>query len=99
LEGVKVCQNAPSVSHLLFADNSLILFRANRDDVQTIQSILDVYEACSGQAINREKSPIMFSPNSDSTSRGEVMQTLNIQRETMNERYLGAWATRACWIE
>lgn len=89
LEGVKVCQNAPSVSHLLFADNPLILFRANRDDAQTIQSILDVYEECSGQAINREKSPIMFNPNTDSTSRGEVMQILNIQRETMNERYLG----------
>jgi hypothetical protein len=54
LEGLKVCQNAPSVSHLLFADDSLILFRAKRDDAQTIQSILDVYEACSGQAINRE---------------------------------------------
>ena len=26
LRGVKICHNAPSVSHLLFADDSLILF-------------------------------------------------------------------------
>ena len=63
LKGVKVFQNAPSVSHLLFADDSLILFRANRGDAQALQGILDLYEECSGQVINKEKSAIMFSPN------------------------------------
>jgi hypothetical protein len=29
IEGVKVCRNAPSVSHLLFADDSLILMKAD----------------------------------------------------------------------
>jgi len=89
IEGEKVCQNAPSVSHLLFADDSLILFRANRDDALQLQRILDVYEECSGQTINRDKSAIMFSPNTSSTDKGVVMEALNIQRETMNERYLG----------
>ena len=31
----------------------------------------------------------MFSPNTPAGKRVEVMQALDIQRETMNERYLG----------
>lgn len=89
LKGVKVCPNAPSVSHLLFADDSLILFRANKDDAQELQGILQLYEECSGQMINKDKSAIMFSANTIDDMKGEVMQTLGIPKEMMNERYLG----------
>ncbi|CAN6246168.1 unnamed protein product [Urochloa humidicola] len=89
MKGVKICQNAPSVSHLLFADDSLILFRAKEGDAQQLQSILTLYEECSGQMINRDKSAIMFSPNTGQEDREAVMGALNIQKQTMNERYLG----------
>ena len=89
LKGVKVCQRAPSVSHLLFADNSLILFRANGGDAQHLQGILDPYEESSGQMINKEKSAIMFSPNTRRDVKEDVMRELSITKETMNERYLG----------
>jgi len=82
MRGVKVCPRAPSVSHLLFADDSLILFRANRGDAQQLQSILRLYEECSGQLINKDKSAAMI-------RKQEVMQELRITKETMNERYLG----------
>ena len=39
--------------------------------------------------INKEKSAVMFSPNTRTEKRAEVMQALDIQHETMNERYLG----------
>lgn len=45
---------------------------------------------CSSQMINKEKSSIMFSPNTlDINKRREVMNILDIQKETMNDRYLG----------
>ena len=77
------------MSHLLFADDSLILFRADGGDARYLQDILHTYEECSGQMINKEKSTIMFSTNTVGGKRREVMQALNIQKETMNERYLG----------
>ena len=89
LRGVKICHGAPSVSHLLFADDSLILCRADGGDAQRLQYILQIYEECTGQMINKEKSAVMFSPNTRTEKRAEVMQALDIQHETMNERYLG----------
>jgi hypothetical protein len=89
LKGIKVCPNAPSVYHLLFADDSLILCWAKEGDARKLQDILNLYEECSRQMINRDKSTIMFSSNTRENDRVQVMQALNIQKQTMNDRYLG----------
>ncbi|WVZ85380.1 LOW QUALITY PROTEIN: hypothetical protein U9M48_032316, partial [Paspalum notatum var. saurae] len=52
-------------------------------------SLLHVYEECSGQMINKDKSAVMFSPNTDSNVKEEMIRVLQIEKETMNERYLG----------
>lgn len=46
LEWVKVCWDATLVSHLLFADDALILISANRK--LTLKHILDTYCSESG---------------------------------------------------
>lgn len=43
IEGVKVCRDAPSVSHLLFADDSLILMKADVANANTLKGILQSY--------------------------------------------------------
>ena len=86
---MKVCQRAPSVSHLLFADDSLILIRATEGDAKQLQDILDLYECCSGQMINKTKSAVLFSRNTNAHRKSEVCDLLQITKETMNERYLG----------
>lgn len=58
------------MSHLLFADDSLILFRADGGDARYLQDILHTYEECSGQMINKEKSTIMFSSNTVGEKEG-----------------------------
>lgn len=40
LQGVRVCRNAPVVSHLLFADDSLILMEASRENAVNLQVCL-----------------------------------------------------------
>ena len=61
LEGVKVCREAPIISHLLFADDSLILMHANKKNADSLINILNSYCAIPGQKVSDAKSSIFFS--------------------------------------
>lgn len=63
VRGIKICRNAPSVSHLLFANDSLVLMEASEGAAQEVNRILSTYEQCSGQMIKKDKSSIFFSKN------------------------------------
>ena len=84
--GVKICHGAPSISHLLFADDSLILVRANGEDATKLQGILNLYAECLGQVINKDKSAIMFSKNTSARCKSTVMFQLGINRESFNDK-------------
>jgi len=43
IHGIKVARGAPSVSHLLFADDTLLFFKANTRESQTVKDVLDLY--------------------------------------------------------
>jgi hypothetical protein len=43
VQPLRVCRRAPRVSHLLFADDSLLFFRTNVAEVTRIQEVLNVY--------------------------------------------------------
>lgn len=89
IHGVLICRNALTVSHLLFADDSLILCKANGVDVVHLKEILMIYEDYSGQVINTEKPVVMFSPNTRDEQRRRVREIMSIGAETRSEKYLG----------
>uniref|UniRef100_A0A0A9AZV2 Reverse transcriptase domain-containing protein n=1 Tax=Arundo donax TaxID=35708 RepID=A0A0A9AZV2_ARUDO len=63
--------------------------KANATSANHLQSILDLYEECSGQMINKEKSTAMFSKNTTETAKQACMGALNFNTEAKNEKYLG----------
>lgn len=48
-----------------------------------------IYEWCSSQTINKNKSAIFFNPNTDEDTKNSIMTILNISNVAMNEKYLG----------
>lgn len=89
IQGVTICENAPSINHLLFADDSLLLLKSNRENANHLKYVLQLYEECSGQTINKEKSSILFSRNCGEIARHEFLEILNMTHEVQNDRYLG----------
>lgn len=89
LKGVKVCRDSPIISHLLFADDSLILMQANDGNANSLKRILDDYCAASGQMVSAAKSSIYFSPNTDVDDKVVVCQILDIMTESLSDKYVG----------
>jgi hypothetical protein len=89
IAGVRVCRNAPSVSLLLFADDSLILMKADTNNATSLQQVLDIYCANSGQMVSLVKLSIFFSPNTNVLARAEICEALHITTEAISDKYLG----------
>ena len=63
IRGVSICKNGPRVSHLFFVDDSVLFCRAKEEECQKILDLLSVCERGSRQKINRDKTNIFFSTN------------------------------------
>jgi hypothetical protein len=74
LTGVPTSKKGPTLSHFFFADDSLILCKANSVEWRRLTKILDKYEAASGQKLNKEKTSIFFSRNTSPEKRMEITQ-------------------------
>lgn len=88
LKGVKACRRGPSITHLFFADDSFLFFRANAVECDIVKNLLKLYEEKSGQMVNFDKSGLFFSLNTDSC-KASVKNTFGIQDVSNPEKYLG----------
>ena len=100
IHGCRIARRAPSVSHLLFADDSFLFFRANTIEGSPTQEILNLYEWASGQSVNFQKSCIFFSSNTSWETRRAVCGMLNVTEALDTGFYLGlpvaiGWDKRA----
>lgn len=88
-KGVKVAASSPSISHLFFADDSLVFFRAKRQDCLNVRSCLSSYERASGQMINFDKSALSFSPNTTVQMTSDIKSILSMEVVSGHDLYLG----------
>ena len=89
LKGVAACPHGPQISHLLFADDSIIFCRATLEDYSHLEQILEIYEHASGQKMNREKTFLFFSHNTSQDLQEEIKQRFGAEVIQQHETYLG----------
>jgi hypothetical protein len=89
IHGVKVCRGAPLLTHLLFTDDCFLFCRANNRETTKLKEILQTYEAASRQAVNFQKSEIMFSRNTPDADREEIKNLFQVTATLGSGKYLG----------
>ncbi|KAM6557117.1 hypothetical protein CsatB_004136 [Cannabis sativa] len=89
LKGCKVANGAPTISHMLFADDSYIYCRATEEEAQNVLRLLNLFEAASGQRVNYAKSSIFFSANTPMDLRDRLCNRLGMVAADENSFYLG----------
>lgn len=88
--GVFLCKDGPKISHLFFANDSLLFCQANDHDSQAMLEILEKYEHVSGQQINRDKTQIFFfSSNTSRPMQEHITDLLGVSVVAHYEKYLG----------
>lgn len=61
LTPIKIARNSPGISNLLFADDSLIFFKATVEQAETIKKVLHIFQKCTGQLLSENKCSLLFS--------------------------------------
>lgn len=89
VKGCKISSSAPTVSHLLFADDSFLFFKASAEEANSVKAVLNDYEEFSGQAVNFQKSAVFFSSNVRRDKQAEIKQILGVFSDIGNSKYLG----------
>ena len=78
IHGFSLCRNEPKLTHLFFTDDCLIFCRSTLEECAKIQELLAMYEAASGQMINREKTTLFFSKNTDAQAQETIKVALQV---------------------
>nr|XP_023881744.1 uncharacterized protein LOC111994118 [Quercus suber] len=79
IRGVSICKKGPRLTHLFFADDSLLFCRSSATECLKIQDILDSYERASGQQLNKSKTSLFFSKSTSPEYIEQITSLLRVQ--------------------
>ena len=84
-----VPRGCPSISHLNYADDIIIFCTGLKKSLAAVMNVINVYERCSGQKVNSQKSCYMVG-NKTPNSRKEIIKRLTgFPQKSSPLQYLG----------
>ncbi|KAH1080289.1 hypothetical protein J1N35_020050 [Gossypium stocksii] len=89
LVGARIGRSNISVTHLFFADDSILFEEASWEGANNIKTVIKEYERMSGQLVNFDKSLIYFSGNVQAELQAQVGELFGVRILNNPEKYLG----------
>ena len=89
ITGLQVARGAPSITHMLFADDSMFYCKVEVAELNQVIRIIEEYSLASGQRVNYQKSSVYFGKRVPAALKEEVMDKLGIRQEGGDGFYLG----------
>lgn len=78
-----------SISHLLFADDLLLVGRTDKKIVLSFTRVMQKFFKVPGQKTKEEENRLILSPNRPSEVKKEVQRILGVSENTKLEAYVG----------
>ena len=89
IQGFSIRRRGPKLTHLFFADDCLLFCRSTLDECEEIQELLALYESASRQTVNKDKTTLFFSRNTDEDIKETIKLSLGVLAIQHYEKYLG----------
>ena len=84
-----LCKRCPELTHLFFANDSLLFCRSIFEDCNNVLKFLAEYESLLGKKINKDKTAIFFSKSTTDEAKTSIKNLFQIQEVKSYEKYLG----------
>jgi hypothetical protein len=60
LQELRICRRSPGISHLFFADDTMVFLKVDQEQAEVVKGVLRQYEIGTDQLISPTKCSIMF---------------------------------------
>ncbi|XP_043700141.1 wall-associated receptor kinase 2-like [Telopea speciosissima] len=89
IKGTRVRNRAPPITHLSFADDSLLFAEGKLEELYALKTCLTTYCKASSQEINLKKSCMTFSPNTHPRIKRWFSRIMKVPYGSGPKKYLG----------
>ncbi|XP_021767821.1 uncharacterized protein LOC110732209 [Chenopodium quinoa] len=90
IKGFKVSRRSPAISHIFFADDAMLFFKATEESCLCVSDILQRFGNASGKRLNLQKSFFKFSSGVPEEVRRSLKRILSMSEKSNVGLHLGA---------